>query len=133
MLEDPPSGLFVPRACTDMVDKAEKAGIAATPLDPQPIAKDLNLRELAASEQMTAAAQKHGIMWARVKGFPHWPVCIHPSRGIRPFLAFASVPVRHPASMCSTCIWPIICRHSNPGSKGPDQATRGLYTSQIAC
>ena len=80
-LENASQGLFAPGACTEMADEAEKAGVTAHPSDPEPEPKELNLRELAASEQMAQASEKHGIIWARVKGFPHWPVCAHPSRG----------------------------------------------------
>ncbi len=78
---DAPHGLFAPGACTEMAGEAIQAGGPAPLPDPQPIPKELSLREVAASEQMTEAAEKHGIMWARVKGFPYWPVCALPSRG----------------------------------------------------
>ena len=75
VLTDPTDRLFAPGACIEMTDEAEKAGVPEPPADLRPMPKDLTVRELAASDQMTEAAERHGVMWARVKGFPHWPVC----------------------------------------------------------
>ena len=75
MPKDPTGELFAPGACTEMADAADKAGASAPPPDAQPVPKEPSAREVAASDQMSEAAEKHGVMWARVKGFPHWPVC----------------------------------------------------------
>ncbi len=74
MPQDPAGELFAPGACTEVADAADKAGASAPPPDAQPVPKEPSAREVAASDQMTEAAKKHGVMWARVKGFPHWPV-----------------------------------------------------------
>ncbi len=72
--------LFAPGACTEAADAADKLGASAPLPDAQPVPKEPSAREVAASDQMNEAAEKHGVMWARVKGFPHWPVraCFSP-------------------------------------------------------
>jgi len=71
---EPPGVLFAPGACTEIADEAERAGADESQQDPQAMPEEPGLKELVVSEKMVTAAEKHGILWARVKGFPHWPV-----------------------------------------------------------
>ena len=58
-------------ACAALADGAPSA---AQPQGAPPMSADMPLKEAVAAEHLALAAEKHGILWARVKGFPHWPV-----------------------------------------------------------
>ena len=60
-------------ACAALADEAPKA---AQPQSAPPMSADMPLKEAVAAEQLALTAEKHSILWARVKGFPHWPVCL---------------------------------------------------------
>ena len=65
-------GLQAMPACAALADEAPKAAqLQSAP----PMSVGMPLREAVAAEQLALAAEKHSILWARVKGFPHWPVC----------------------------------------------------------
>ena len=89
--------LFAPGACTEAADAADKLGASAPLPDAQPVTKEPSAREVAASDQMNEAAEKHGVMWARVKGFPHWPVraCFSPLFTLSCFAATGVLPPSH--------------------------------------
>lgn len=90
---EPPGVLFAPGACTEMAVDAEKAGADASQQDPRAMPGEPSLKELVASEEMAKAAEKHGILWARVKGFPYWPVSSIPHPlALQSFLACSASP-----------------------------------------
>ena len=60
-------------ACAALADEAPKP---AQPQSAPLMSADMPLKEAVAAEQLALAAEKHSILWARVKGFPHWPVCL---------------------------------------------------------
>lgn len=60
-------------ACAALADGAPKV---AQPQSAPSMSADMPLKEAVAAEQLALAAEKHSILWARVKGFPHWPVCL---------------------------------------------------------
>ena len=71
-MDRPKSPAAAMPACAALADEASKA---AQPQSAPAMSADMPLKELVAAEHLALAAEKHSILWARVKGFPHWPVC----------------------------------------------------------